>query len=195
MGTGVRPATGFLKDSGIELNSDGGVICDPFLQTSVKDVFAAGDIASHPYWPTGKRIRTEHWITSLNQGTYAAFNMMNKFVPYGLIPFFWSRFYNKGLHFVGTGAWKEVYITGDVSKGNFVAYYINENDKVVSVASMSNPKATLTFLEAMQQNVMPSGTQIKNGSETWESVAGKLKQNTGGAKCQRANCCQKKSII
>lgn len=30
-GTGVRPATCFLKDSGIQLNADGGVICDPFL--------------------------------------------------------------------------------------------------------------------------------------------------------------------
>jgi len=42
---------------------------------------------------------------------------------------------------------------------------------------------------------MPSGTSIKNGSETWESVAGKLKQNVGGGRCKRANCCQKKSVV
>ena len=49
LGTGVRPATQFLKrDSGIELDRMGGIVCDPYLQTSVKDVFAAGDIASYP---------------------------------------------------------------------------------------------------------------------------------------------------
>jgi hypothetical protein len=31
MGTGVKPATEFLKDSGIELSSEGGIVCDPFL--------------------------------------------------------------------------------------------------------------------------------------------------------------------
>jgi NADPH-dependent 2,4-dienoyl-CoA reductase/sulfur reductase-like enzyme len=110
MGTGVKPATEFLKDSGIELSSEGGVVCDPFLQTNVKNVYAAGDIASYPYWPTGSRIRTEHWVTSLDQGTYAAFNMLGKFVPYGQIPFFWTRHYNKSIHFVGSGAYSEVYI-------------------------------------------------------------------------------------
>jgi apoptosis-inducing factor 3 len=30
-GTGVKPATSFLKDSGIKLTAEGGVVCDPFL--------------------------------------------------------------------------------------------------------------------------------------------------------------------
>jgi NADPH-dependent 2,4-dienoyl-CoA reductase/sulfur reductase-like enzyme len=52
---GVRPATAFLKDSGIEIEVDGGIKLDPFLQTNDKHIFAAGDIASYPYWPTGKQ--------------------------------------------------------------------------------------------------------------------------------------------
>lgn len=66
LGTGVKPATEFLKNTGIELAKDGGIVCDPFLQTNVKNVYAAGDIASYPYWPTGGRVRTEHWVTSLD---------------------------------------------------------------------------------------------------------------------------------
>ena len=96
-GTGVRPATKYLKGSGIELNSDGGIVCDPFMETNVKDVFAAGDVASYPYWPTGSRTRTEHWSVALGQGTNAAFNMLGKYVPYDDIPFFWTRHYNKSL--------------------------------------------------------------------------------------------------
>lgn len=79
--------------------------------------------------------------------------MLSKYVPYGQIPFFWTRQYNKSLHYVGNGAgYKEIYITGDVSKGNFVAYYINEADRILAVAGMNNAKATLTYLEAMQQS-------------------------------------------
>ena len=61
--------------------------------------------------------------------------MLGKFVPYGHIPFFWTRHYNKSIHFVGNGEYKEVYIQGEVLKNNFVAYYINDADKIVAVAS------------------------------------------------------------
>lgn len=66
VGAGVRPATQFLKDSGLEMDKFGGVVCDPFLNTNDKDIFAAGDIASYPYWPTGGRVRSEHWVTALD---------------------------------------------------------------------------------------------------------------------------------
>ena len=93
VGTGVRPATTYLRESGIDMNKDGGIVCDPFLQTSVKDIYAAGDLVSYPYWPTGSRTRTEHWVVALDQGTNAAFNMLGKFEPYQQIPFFWTRHY------------------------------------------------------------------------------------------------------
>ena len=66
LGLGVLPATKFLQGSGIELDQMGGIVCDPFLQTSVKDVYAAGDAASYPYWATGRRIRVEHYMTSMD---------------------------------------------------------------------------------------------------------------------------------
>mmetsp|Transcript_9188 Transcript_9188/g.6537 ORF Transcript_9188/g.6537 Transcript_9188/m.6537 type:complete len:140 (+) Transcript_9188:1229-1648(+) len=96
-GLGVTPNTQFLADSGVDLTQDGGVICDPFLGTSAKDVYAAGDIASFPNWVSGGRQRVEHWVVALDQGTFAAFNMLNKLVPYGEIPFFWTRFYEKSI--------------------------------------------------------------------------------------------------
>ena len=65
LGTGVRPNTEFLKNSGIEMSRDGGLVCDPFMQTNLPGVFAAGDIASIPYWPTGSRCRIEHWVVAL----------------------------------------------------------------------------------------------------------------------------------
>ena len=76
----------------------------------------------------------------------------------------------------------------------FVAYYINNRDQVVAVAAQGNTSATLTLMEAMNQNVMPRASEIVAGRETPESIKTRVKQNTGASRCKRANCCKKKSI-
>lgn len=44
MGVGVAPATGFLKDSGLTLERDGGVRVDEFLRVvGQEDVYAIGN--------------------------------------------------------------------------------------------------------------------------------------------------------
>lgn len=161
----MRPRTDFLKDSGIKMAEDGSVIVDPFMQTNYVDIFAAGDIATYSYWPTGQRTRTEHWVNALEQGTNAAFNMLGKLVPYSTVPFFWTRHYNKSCQLVGTTqGHTEVHYTGDVAAQKFVAYYIDEKDRVVGACGMGSDMMTL--LEAIQQNVMPRGSEIKSGKET-----------------------------
>lgn len=52
MGVGVAPATEFLKDSGIELEKDGGVKVDEYLRVAsgppgLKGVFAIGNQTSY----------------------------------------------------------------------------------------------------------------------------------------------------
>lgn len=55
--------------------------------------------------------------------------MLGKMVPYGQIPFFWTRHYNKALQFVGNNTgYTQVLIVGDLSKNSFIAYYINDSD-------------------------------------------------------------------
>lgn len=55
VGTGVKPSTEFLarNETGIKTDKMGAVVCDPFLQSSVPDIYAAGDVCSYPYWQTG----------------------------------------------------------------------------------------------------------------------------------------------
>jgi NAD(P)H-nitrite reductase large subunit len=101
IGTGVLPATKFLEGSGIQVDKWGGILCDPFLQTSAKDVYAAGDVASFPFWSTGSRLRIEHYMNAMDQGSYTAFNMLGKMVPFGNIPFYWTRHYNKTVQYIG----------------------------------------------------------------------------------------------
>jgi len=43
LGIGVRPSTGFLKDSGVELTDRGYIVTNDNYETTAKDVYAAGD--------------------------------------------------------------------------------------------------------------------------------------------------------
>mmetsp|Transcript_24189 Transcript_24189/g.27900 ORF Transcript_24189/g.27900 Transcript_24189/m.27900 type:complete len:524 (+) Transcript_24189:1-1572(+) len=100
LGTGIQPTTQCVQE-GVELERDGSIRVDPFLKTSADNIYAAGDVASYPYWVTGKRARVEHWNHATQQGEVAAFNMLGKQIPYDNIPFFWTRNYMKTLQYAG----------------------------------------------------------------------------------------------
>ena len=93
--------------------------------------------------------------------------MLGKLIPYGQIPFFWTRNYNKSLQYIGRGdGYKEIHITGDLKGTKFVAYYIDGDDNVIACSGMNKGPDILTLLEAMQQNMMPKASLIKSGDET-----------------------------
>lgn len=64
--TGIIPNTQFIKDDSIKQNR--GIIVNERSETSVKDIYAAGDV-------TGK---TPIWPIAVKQGIVAAFNMAGK---------------------------------------------------------------------------------------------------------------------
>lgn len=79
MGVGVAPATQFLKETGIQLERDGGVRVDEYMRVrSVPsgDVYAIGDIAIYPQ-QDGSEARIEHWNVG---GKYFVFILTRKFV-------------------------------------------------------------------------------------------------------------------
>lgn len=71
---GVRPQTDFLMDSDLKLDERGGIIVNYHLQTSLPDVWAAGDCTS-VVWFNGILRPEQLWYTSRDQGTVAGKNM------------------------------------------------------------------------------------------------------------------------
>ena len=71
--TGVRSNTAFLEGSGIEVRD--GVVVDEFMQTSVADVYAAGDVAEAKDFSTGEYSVQAIQPTAVEHGKIAAHNM------------------------------------------------------------------------------------------------------------------------
>ncbi|CAL9392805.1 NAD(P)/FAD-dependent oxidoreductase [Streptomyces sp. enrichment culture] len=102
VGIGARPATGWLRGSGVALGPDGAVVADDHLRTSVPDVYAVGDCASFPSARYGTRLHVHHWDNAL-QGprTVAAAVLGAEPRPYDPVPYFWSEQFGRFVQYAG----------------------------------------------------------------------------------------------
>ncbi len=128
IGVGVRPATDFLKDSGIVLNpKDGSVEVNNHLQASDPDIYAAGDIARYPN-AEGEPERIEHWRTAQQHGIVVARNLVGEQQTVAdRVPFFWTGQWGLSLRYVGHAeSWDEIIYRGSPAAKDFIAFYIKD---------------------------------------------------------------------
>lgn len=100
---GVRPCTGWLTGSGVQLATGyrDAVQVDGQLRASVPGVYAAGDCAA--FWSRryGQRLRVEHWDTALHAPRVAAANLLGADEQYDPVPYFWSEQFGRMVQFAG----------------------------------------------------------------------------------------------
>ncbi len=77
---GVRPNTGFLDGTGIEIEA--GIRVDRHMQSSVKDIYAAGDVAEGRDFSTGEYQVHAIQPTAAEHGRVAALNMAGHTTEY-----------------------------------------------------------------------------------------------------------------
>jgi len=83
---GVSPDIALAKEAGIE--TDRGILVDPFFRTSAPHVWAGGDCAQHREVPPGRRPVEQVWYTGKIHGEHIAANLYGE-----------ERTYNPGVWF------------------------------------------------------------------------------------------------
>jgi nitrite reductase (NADH) large subunit len=78
--TGVKPCVSLIKDAGGD--ADWGIKVDEFLETSISDIFAAGDCIELTDSITKKAFPSAFWHYAVEQGRYAAYNMAGIYRKY-----------------------------------------------------------------------------------------------------------------
>lgn len=78
---GFRPNTELLKGQ-VDMLPNGAIIVDDYMQTSKKDVYAAGDSCAIHYNPTGKHAYIPLATNAVRMGTLVARNLMAPTIPY-----------------------------------------------------------------------------------------------------------------
>jgi NADPH-dependent 2,4-dienoyl-CoA reductase/sulfur reductase-like enzyme/nitrite reductase/ring-hydroxylating ferredoxin subunit len=154
VGIGVRPSLSLAEQAG--LACDRGVSVNSFLETSVPDIYAAGDIARWPDPHSGEAIRVEHWVVAQRQGQTAALNMLGGRVKFDAAPFFWSQHYDVPINYVGHAErWDEIEIDGDIEAKDCLVKY-KRKGQVLAIASIFRDLANLQAEAAMERETLPT---------------------------------------
>ena len=139
-------------------------------------------------------MRVEHWINAQDTGSYAAFNMMGKLIPYGNTPVFWSRNYNKTLQYIGyCEKYDDLLIDGSVRDHKWIGYYM-DGDRVCGIGAQGRYKDMLTMFEAMNSNQMPSAGEIKSGKATPATIRDSFKVTGANKGCVNCRCRKMKEM-
>ncbi|ORY86981.1 hypothetical protein BCR37DRAFT_376319 [Protomyces lactucae-debilis] len=174
LGVGVAPATKFLDGSGLQLEKDGGIEVDSYLQVKGQaDIYAVGDIAQFPYTgpgAEGKPIRIEHWDVAQNHGRAVAKTLAGKKEEFKNVPYFWSA-QSGQLRYCGnnspTVGWDDLIIQGSLEESKFVGFY-TKGDTVVAVVSMGYDPVVSKASELMRAGTMPNKKKLQDGLDIRE---------------------------
>jgi 3-phenylpropionate/trans-cinnamate dioxygenase ferredoxin reductase subunit len=121
-GIGIEPAVDTL--AGSQIAQDNGILVDEHCQTSVSDVYAAGDVANHLH-PIFGRLRVEHYNNAERQGRAAARAILGDPRPYDDIHSFWSDQYDDKIEYIGFArTWDRLVVRGSLPDRRFLAFYL-----------------------------------------------------------------------
>lgn len=149
VGVGIELNTSLAKAAGCHV--DDGIIVDEYLETTVPNIFAAGDIARWPDARSQRAIRVEHWDVAERQGQVAALNMLGDQVKFQDVPFFWTQQYDFKLGYVGySDCFDRMDVMGDMDKDDFaVAFY--EDQRVAALLTVGRDRENLLAEQALME--------------------------------------------
>ncbi|KAM3610793.1 uncharacterized protein V6R79_009051 [Siganus canaliculatus] len=168
IGAGSVPATGFLKQSGIHLDSKGFITVNKMMQTNADGVFAGGDVVIFPFPArNNKKVNIPHWQMAHVHGRVAALSMMGRATDIKTVPYFWSAMFGKTIRYAGYGdGFDDVIIQGDLDELRFVAFY-TRSEEVVAVASMNYDPIVSRVAEVLGSGKTIKKRDVETGDISW----------------------------
>jgi 3-phenylpropionate/trans-cinnamate dioxygenase ferredoxin reductase subunit len=133
-GIGSMPSISLFNNTDLKL--DNGILTDEYCQTSIENVFAAGDVTNfyHPFFNT--RLRLESYQHAQNHGINAGKNIAGIKTEYTSIPWMWSDQFNLNLQLTGLcDEYDEVIIRGNTLEDGIIHFFI-KNNKIVGACGL-----------------------------------------------------------
>ena len=133
-GIGSLPTLDLFYESDLEIEN--GILTNEFCETSIKDVYAAGDVSNfyHPIYK--KNIRLESYQHAQNHGIIAGKNIAGIKSEYISVPWMWSDQFNLNIQLTGLcDDYDEVVERGN-SIENGIIYFFLKNEKIYGASGL-----------------------------------------------------------
>lgn len=170
VGIGIVPAVEPLVEAGAV--GGNGVEVDAFCRTSLPDVFAIGDCASHENrFADGLRLRLESVQNANDQATVAARAIAGEAQPYEAVPWFWSNQYDLKLQTVGLSTNHDrVIVRGDPATRSFSAVYLKQG-RVIALDCINAVKDYVQGRKLVLEGLSPDASRIANADIPLKELA------------------------
>ena len=153
--TGVTARTGFLDGSGITVNE--GIVVNRMMETSITDIYAAGDIAEAPDFFAGEYRMNQIIETAMDGGRVAGSNMAGVPAEYegwvssNVFNFFKNTSFTAGMA-TSTGEGYEIVAEKDVKKARYKKLVFKDN-RLVGAMFINEPVDPGVLLSLMRNRV------------------------------------------
>ena len=144
------------KDAGLKIEN--GIQTDTFGQTSVPNIWAAGDCASFPW--RGAQIRLESVQNAIDQAELVAENILGAQKAYDPKPWFWSDQYDIKLQIAGLNTSFDRIAVRNTDGGLSHWYYLGET--LLAVDAMNDPRAFMVAKRLIEAGKSPAPNVISN---------------------------------
>ncbi len=157
VGIGAIPDISFLKGSGIALGN--GVTVNEYLETSLPDVYAAGDIADFFDPLYGRHRRIEHWDTARRHGTIAGQNMAGRRTAVAGVSTFFSDIFDLSFEYFGDATGTDMIVTRGSFVEKSVSVFFLMKNSVRAAFTMGRPRERTRVLALIEQQIrLPTPT-------------------------------------
>jgi 3-phenylpropionate/trans-cinnamate dioxygenase ferredoxin reductase subunit len=138
-GVGMERNLDLARQTGVAI--EGGIVVDEFGQSSVANIYAAGDVAAffHPLF--GRHLRLEAWRHAQNHGVAVGQAMAGVMKPYDDVPWFWTDQHDVNLQVAGMAveATRTILRPG-ADKHEFTAVHLLDDNRVIAVTTANAPR-------------------------------------------------------
>lgn len=135
VGIGAQPRTELATKAGIAI--DNGIAVNERLETSIADIFAAGDCCSFPHsLYGGRRLRLEAWRNAQDQGILAAANLTGAARGYQAVPYFWSDQFDHTLQIAGLVDEGRTIVRRDLDDGAFILFHLDAEQRLIAASGV-----------------------------------------------------------
>ena len=157
VGIGVTQNTKLAEGAKLKINN--GIFVNDMCQTSITNIYAAGDCTSFNYKNT--LVRLESVGNAIDQAMIVAQNIMKQDTSYLPKPWFWSDQYDLKLQIAGLNTGYDDVATRK-GENNQVSHWYFKGSDLLAVDALNDPSSYMICKRLIEANNSPTKNQLKD---------------------------------